>query len=127
MPRRNQLQAIVLEKCPRCRQGNMFAYPLYQVTKFDKMHKACPHCHYVFEQEPRFFDGAMYVSYALSVGLFLSVGLVLYTFFGNPETWVYVTTVVVLNVLLVPSFFRYSRVLFIHLFGGVKYQRRFSD
>lgn len=127
MPHRNQLQAIILEKCPRCRQGDMFAYPLYQVTKFDKMHKTCPHCNFVFDREPGFFDGAMYVSYVLSVGLFLSVGLVLYVVFGNPETWVYITTVVVLNILLIPSFFRYSRVLYLYLFGSVKYQRRFSD
>lgn len=121
MSKESPLQAVLEGKCPRCRKGDMFQYPLYRLTKFYKMHDHCPHCGHQFELEPGYFYGAMYVSYALSVGIFLTTVFFLYLFFDDPSLETYLLTVVVMALLLYPLNFRYSRILFAHVFGGVKY------
>ena len=85
------------------------------------MDRTCSKCGLQFEVEPGFFFGAMYVSYAISVALFVTITLVLYNFFGDPDLWVYITTVAVASAVLYPLTFRYSRIIFLHIFGGIKY------
>jgi len=63
----------------------------------------------------------MFVSYALSVSLFIIVGLALYFLF-NPSDTVYVITITVAAILFTPFSFRYSRVLFLYWFGGYRYR-----
>jgi sensor histidine kinase YesM len=99
----------------------MFERATYNLKHFSKMYNTCPQCNYRFEREPGFFFGAMYVSYALSVGLFLSSVFLLYYFAGDPTLTTYITTICVLSLVLYPVIFRYSRVIFVHLFSGVRY------
>ncbi|MEM9672469.1 MAG: DUF983 domain-containing protein [Cyclobacteriaceae bacterium] len=114
--------AILNHKCPRCRTGDIFRYSFLQKpAKFTATHKNCPHCDLQYEREPGFFFGAMYVSYALTMAVLLGTAFILYNFFGDPELIVYITTVPVVVLLLLPIIFRYSRTLFLHGFGGVSY------
>lgn len=127
MPKKSALYAILNHKCPRCRRGDIFVYPLFKkLSKFAQTHKACPHCSLVYEREPGFFFGAMYVSYALTMGLLLGIGFVLFYFFGDPALSVYITTVVITVIVLLPVVFRYSRTLYLHAFGGIKYQEKYA-
>lgn len=121
MSEKKALPAVLTGKCPRCRQGDMFKYSLLHITKFSEMHDDCPHCGHHFEEEPGFFIGAMYVSYAFSVAILLNTVFVLYYVFGDPDLSVYLISVVAIAVLLFPFSFRYSRILYIYLFGSVKY------
>ena len=122
MPKKSKLEVIAKGKCPRCHQGDMFAYGPFQYTKFLTMHEECPNCRLRYELEPGFFyGGAMYFSYAISVALFITIFVVLNVAFGNPPLYVYVTVVVVVNLLVFPLIFRYSRILYLHIFGGVRY------
>ena len=121
---RGLVSAMLQAKCPRCREGNMFKFSLFKISKFSSMHQTCPACHQKFEVEPGFFIGAMYVSYAMSVGVFLITGLALYHLFDDPELWVYLTVVTTLVVSLLPFMYRYSRVLYLYWFGGVHYQQK---
>jgi hypothetical protein len=41
--------------------------------KTQKMHEKCSHCGLIYQIEPSFFYGAMYVSYGLNVALVLSI------------------------------------------------------
>jgi len=100
----------------------MFKHHWLKVFKFSQMHTNCPECGVRYEVEPGFFFGAMYISYAISVGIFLTTGFILYNFFGNPDTWVYIVTVPVVTFFLFPFMFRVSRILFLHGFGGIKYK-----
>lgn len=84
------------------------------------MNDRCAHCGASFEPEPGFYFGAMFVSYALSVGLFVVVGLILYFFF-HPSDNVYLIWISIAAVLFTPFSFRYSRVLFLYWFGGYRY------
>jgi len=86
------------------------------------MHEKCPHCGLKFEVEPGFFIGAMFVSYALVVAVSLFVIFTLFLGFHDPPIWIYAITVTSLIILLLPVIFRYSRVLFLHWFGGVRYR-----
>lgn len=118
--------AVLGGKCPRCRQGDMFKTSLLNLRKFSEMHADCPSCGYHFEEEPGFYYGAMYVSYALSVGIFLTTSFVLYFVFNDPELNVYLITVAVVALLLFPLTYRYSRILFTYIFGASKYSPKKS-
>ena len=84
------------------------------------MNSTCSFCEANFEPEPGFYYGAMFVSYALSVVLFASIGIALYVL-GNPEDWVYLVAIIVGAILFAPFSFRYSRILFLYFFGGLHY------
>lgn len=86
------------------------------------MHANCSNCGLRYEIEPGFFIGAMYVSYAITVGMMLVTGFLLYHLAGDPEAWVYITTVVGLFILTLPLIFRTARVIYIYLFSGVDYE-----
>lgn len=123
MPEKSALQAVIEAKCPRCRKGELFAYPAYNFAKFDKMHSHCPNCNLRFEVEPGFFIGAMYISYVMVVGLLITLGLFFFYVLGDPPTWIYLIAFPTVIILFLPLIFRYSRVLFLHGFGGVDYNR----
>lgn len=119
MPTRiNKLQAIFGYRCPRCRQGDLFE----KGKIFPKPLENCPVCGLRYEREPDFFQGAMYVSYAISVAIFITFGFGAYFVFNDPPTYVYWVTVISAAILLSPLNWRLSKSLFIHWFGGVKYQ-----
>jgi len=48
--------------CPRCGQAPLF-------ERWLVMHQRCAHCHLLFEREPGYFIGAMYVNYGLTIAV----------------------------------------------------------
>lgn len=128
MQKKSALYAIINHKCPRCRRGDLFKYSfLKKPLRFTETNKTCPHCQLIFEREPGFFFGAMYVSYALTMAVLLCTAFILYNFFGDPELWVYIVTVPSIVLLLLPIIFRYSRTLYLHGFGGVSYDKKHTE
>ena len=99
----------------------MFKYGVFNISKMANMNEFCGHCGLKYEVEPGFFYGAMYVSYAFSVAILLTTTFFLYFFFDDPELWIYIVTVAGFAAVTYPLNFRYSRILFMHLFGGVDY------
>ncbi len=81
----------------------------------------CEVCGLRFEREPGFYDGAMYISYAFSVALTIIVGFSIYFIFDNPDMWVFMTAIISIVLLLFTTMFRYSRILYLHGFGGIEY------
>ena len=122
MKEKGVLQAIIQGNCPRCRSGKMFKYSVFNIPKLNKIHAQCTECDLQYEREPGFFYGAMYVSYAFSVGVLLITTLVIYQLFPKAELATYIISVSVISFLTYPVNFRYSRILFLHLFGGVSYR-----
>lgn len=114
--------AILLGKCPQCHKGNLFETGPYRLKSFARMNKQCPHCGVSYAREPRFFDGAMYVSYALNVGLFLVSAFVIYQLFEPESPNTYLIAIILEVILLYPLMFRYSRILYLYVFGGLKYK-----
>lgn len=127
MSKTSALQAIVHGKCPRCRTGNMFTEPNFKLKNFDKMPTHCEVCGLRLDPEPGFYNGAMYVSYGISVALTIVIGFSVYFIFNNPDMWVYMTAIVTVVMLLATTMFRYSRILYLHAFGGIKYDASFES
>lgn len=108
--------------CPQCREGKMFKYPLWKISKFAEMNENCPVCGLKFEVEPGFWYGAMFVSYANTILLLVIMGVGMFYLFNDPATTYYIVAITVVSVLAVPFNFRISRSVFLHLFGFVKYR-----
>ncbi len=121
MPR-NLLTAIWQGRCPKCRDGHIFKFTLRDFRKFSEMNNVCPSCSASFNPEPGFYFGALYVSYAFTVALFVAVWMVLY-FFVNPPDWAYILVIVLSSIIFIPISFRYSRILFLYWFGGLQKQK----
>lgn len=124
---------ILRSRCPRCGEGRLFVEPnAYNLGKTAKMHPACPHCGEDFEREPGFYFGAAYVSYALTVALWVAVLVALTCFdawgwmefgmFTHPGT--FLGTGIALLVALLPLIYRVSRSIWIAMFTKGNAQER---
>lgn len=120
MPNRTFLKSILAQKCPNCRTGLMFESATYHLSKFDKMNSSCPVCKQDFVIEPGFYTGAMYFSYAINVAIVLVLGLGTQLIF-SPNIFVLVSVVSLGVILAMPFTFRYSRLMMIYLFSGIKF------
>ncbi len=103
-----RLGAIVRGRCPACRRGPIFASAWV-------MHERCPVCGLLLLRAPGYFTGAMYFSYGLGIPCILGLtGLWTWLRPGWP-LWQRIGLAWVLFLPLVPTIFRLSRVLWIHL------------
>jgi uncharacterized protein (DUF983 family) len=115
----NSSSAVWQGKCPRCKEGDIFHYPLSRITRFSEMNSHCPQCQVSFIPEPGFYFGALFVSYAFNVALMVAISILLY-FTINPTDWVYGVSLVTVSIVFIPVSFRYSRILYLHWFGGLQ-------
>lgn len=122
MSKRTKGLAVLQGKCPQCREGDLFTHNAYNLKNFMKTHKHCEVCDVRFEREPRFFDGAMYISYGLSVGLFLVSAFIIYSLYHPVSENVYLIAIISEVFLLYPLMFRYSRIFYLYIFGGLKFK-----
>ncbi|MFD1141113.1 DUF983 domain-containing protein [Larkinella insperata] len=89
------------------------------------MNRQCPCCGELFEKEPGYYTGAMYVSYAyytaLIVGSFLLFEVIL-----TLDTYAVIGGLVGLIVLLTPVVFRLARLTWINFFISFDPQKQTS-
>jgi len=110
------LYNIAANKCPRCHEGNMFPKGTLYTTKFADMHPQCPCCGVDYEREPGFYYGAMYVSFAINVGIFLVSLFIISQFVEELTMGMLVGVVAIVVVGLLPIIFRLSRAIWINIF-----------
>ncbi|WP_241749048.1 DUF983 domain-containing protein [Rufibacter sediminis] len=84
------------------------------------MREYCTCCGQSFEPEPGFYYGAMYVSFALNVGLFLVTLFLLSLFVEEVTIGMLIGLILVTSLGMLPVFFRLARLLWINIF--VKYE-----
>jgi uncharacterized protein (DUF983 family) len=118
------LPSILKMKCPNCRKGNMFTKKsIFPLRDLLIMPEECPVCGQKMELEVGFYYGTGYVSYALSVALFVFNFVWYYIFFGitykDNSIFEYLITSISIIILAQPWLMRYSRVLYLYMF--VKY------
>jgi len=116
----SSIAALWKGKCPRCRQGDVFAFSSAKVTRFSVMNPVCPHCEASFIPEPGFYFGAMFISYAFNVAIFVACWLILYLF-AQPSDVVYISVIAVAALVFTPFNYRASRLLWLYWFGGLQY------
>lgn len=114
--------AIAGAKCPKCREGKLFSVSLLSFRKLSDVNKTCAVCGANFIPEPDFYYGAMYISYAFSVALVITSLTAINVLVEVPELWMYLTTMVVLNIVLLPVLLRYSKVLYLYGLGKLKFR-----
>ena len=114
--RKSLLYGIINVKCPRCREGNMFPKGTLYTTKFSDMHPNCPCCGQDLEQEPGYYYGAMFVSFAINVGIFLTSLFILSQLVEEITLDMMVGVVLFVVVGFLPVIFRLSRVIWINIF-----------
>lgn len=78
------------------------------------MHDVCPACGHVFEREPGYFVGAMYISYALAIPMYLLLVAILRSFMRGASDIAVLAAGLPLVCLAAPLLFRYSRVIWMH-------------
>jgi hypothetical protein len=67
---RGYMSSALTCRCPRCRDGKLFLYPVsVNLKKNTQMNKDCPVCRQPTEIEVGFYYGTSYVSYALSIAI----------------------------------------------------------
>lgn len=121
---RSYLTSVISCRCPRCRKGKLFEYPLsIKLKKFMKMNKTCPICGQPSEIEVGFYYGTSYVSYVLTILLsvlsFLLWWLIIGFSLHDNRFFIWIGVNAVLLLLLQPWLMRFSRSLWISWF--VKY------
>jgi len=121
----SKLRALLFCKCPKCQIGELFEEPnAYRLKRLTEMNSKCSECNEDFKREPGFYFGAAYVSYALTVALWIAVLVALYAFdaLGLIEFGFYSNVVTFLTVgitcllLLLPLIYRISRSIWIRMF-----------
>ena len=118
--RPSALVSILRQLCPRCRTGEIFRPNVYWGIDlgvywgFPKMNDCCPACGLLFNREPGYFLGAMYISYALGLALVAAVAAILWLLTGWGFTRV-VLWALVFFLPLAPMLTFLSRVLWIYL------------
>ncbi|AMC11834.1 hypothetical protein Lupro_11405 [Lutibacter profundi] len=116
-----KLYSIFFNKCPKCHEGDfMKEKNILKLHKAFQMHEKCSNCGLKYTIEPSFFYGAMYVNYALTVGLSI-VTFTIATLFSNLNLIQIFIPIVIVLVLTVPITIRLSRIIWINLF--IKYQK----
>ncbi len=121
MPKTTLFQAITGGRCPRCRRGHLFLYNSWLPSRFHVQRSNCEHCNLRFELEPAFFIGARYVSYALMVALIGAMFVGTNVLLNDPSLTVYLSIVLPAILILAVPIQRSSQVLYLYMFGWVKY------
>ncbi|MCL6267749.1 DUF983 domain-containing protein [Flagellimonas myxillae] len=114
------IKNILSNKCPNCHTGKIYKQNNFLENWYKpKMHKSCTHCGYVFEKEPGFFFGAMYVSYA--IGIIEAIMVVFAATFYYENIFNYQIFIWIAVVLIALSSFnmRISRIIWIYLLKDI--------
>ena len=73
------LKRALALRCPLCGQGRLFRSWL-------AMHRRCPACDVVFEREPGFFLGSIYINYGLTSVIVAAAYMILRFGYDLPKT-----------------------------------------
>ncbi len=111
-----KLYSILMMKCAKCHEGDLFCdRNPYHLRQLFRMYDKCPVCGQKYQPEPGFWFGAMYVSYALNVAIWITLFVAIYTFVTL--YWVYFLSIgVLVDLVLVPVTFRLSRSIWMNFF-----------
>jgi hypothetical protein len=115
------LMTVLTNKCPRCRQANIYKDPNpYHLKAIVKMHDRCPVCGQPTEIEVGFYYGTAYVSYFLSIVVCVVSLILWWLIIGfslkDARIFWWLGFNAVLLVLIQPYIMRISRTLWLSFF-----------
>lgn len=117
----DKLYSIFHNKCPRCHEGEFFISHPYNLSKAGEIHTNCEVCGLKYSKEPGFYYGAMYVSYALGVAVFVMIWVLFRIFFRDIPTGWLIGTMIFVTLLLAPYLYALSKIIWANIF--IKYDK----
>lgn len=120
-PKRSYFTSVLSCRCPRCREGKLFKYPVsISLKKNMAMHEKCLVCEQATDIEVGFYYGTGYVSYLVALLIsalcffawWLSIG---FSFSDNRFLYWIISNAILL-IVLQPWLMRFSRSLWISWF-----------
>lgn len=113
-----RIRAFARSLCPRCRSGRIFA-------SFLAMNPECPACGLVFEREPGYFSGAVFISHLAGLPMIVLLAGVAILWLGPDASIPLAILLAALSfTALSPFLCRIARVLWIHLDQNLDPARR---
>jgi hypothetical protein len=112
----SKLYSIGRLKCPFCHEGDFFVSHPYDLSKVGEVNTRCPVCERKLSKEVGFYWGALFVSYALSIGFSLAIfGL---AWMIKPDLGImgFFITVVGATMLAAPYLYALSKIIWANLF-----------
>lgn len=118
----SKFYSIINFKCPQCHEGDFFLHKKnWKLSKITALHSNCSNCNLKYMLEPSFYYGAMYVAYALTVGIAITVFLISNLIFSL-ELWESFIAIIVVLILGGPINLKISRIIWINIF--VKFDKK---
>lgn len=104
--RMGRLEALLRQRCPRCRQGRIFRGPI-------RMNLFCPVCELRLHREPGYTTVAIDISYLFTVPILVVLVVLVWLVTRWPIEWVALTAALIW-LPLTPAIFRYARTVWIY-------------
>ena len=117
MFKKTRLYSIFKFKCPRCHKGEFLeSRNPYNLKKAGDIKEKCSSCGLKYSSEPGFYYGAMYVSYALGIALFVSIWVATFVLYPNYSAELLLGLIVGSMVLLGPYLYALSKIIWANFF-----------
>ena len=112
------LGKVIKMKCPHCGKGHLFVNEsAISFNRLGQVKSACSECGTNFNPEPGFYFGAAYVSWGLTVAMWVAIlvalkvldalGVIEFGFLTHPKT--FLLTGIAFTIVLFPVLFKLSR------------------
>lgn len=120
MKKGTKLYSILTLTCPQCQEGKFMVSAPYRLKTMGQVRDECDQCGLNYKPETGFYFGAMYVSYALSVAVFVTIWASCNWFFNNVSVWTQIGLVVGALVVLTPYLNALSKIIWANFFMSYK-------
>lgn len=117
----SMLFSIIHFKCPHCHEGDFFVdRNPYHLKRVGDILEECPVCKRAYSREPGFYYGGMYISYGLSVALFVAIWIGMSLLWPGVSALAIVAVIAAALVLVAPWFYALSKITWANLFYKYK-------
>lgn len=112
----SKLLSIFRLKCPKCHEGDFFESYIYDLRKLGNVLESCPKCKVNYIPEPGFYFGAMYVSYAIGVLLFVTIWAGANWFFTDVPAGYQIILIILSLFFFGPFIYSFSKIIWANMF-----------
>ena len=116
MKKGSKIYSIITFLCPKCHEGRFFISSPYHLKTTGDVIETCNKCGNKNMLEPGFYQGALYVSYALGVALFVSIWAGTSIFFPSIASWIQISLVATSSIGLSPLLYSLSKIIYANFF-----------
>ncbi|MDC0338093.1 DUF983 domain-containing protein [Flavobacteriales bacterium] len=117
MLKKTRLYSILNFKCPRCHKGEFLeSRNVYNLKQAGNLREKCDRCNLKYSREPGFYFGAMFVSYALGVALFVAIWVATAVLYPAYSSELLLGIIIGAIIILGPYMYALSKIIWANLF-----------